>query len=87
MALALADPSAVESAVHAMAQGPRGSGLEAEGLLVQRMAGEGVEMIVGVVQDPQFGPLIACGSGCTAVELLKDVSVRLTPLKAQRLTR
>ncbi len=37
-------------------------------------------MIVGVVQDPQFGPVIACGAGGTAVELLRDVSVRLTPL-------
>src|SRR5215471_8778875 len=63
-----------------MAQRPRGSGMKAEGFLVQRMAGEGVEMIVGVVQDPQFGPVVACGAGGTAVELLKDVSVRLTPL-------
>lgn len=57
-----------------------GAGLEAEGFLVQRMAGESVEMIMGVVQDPQFGPVIACGAGGTAVELLKDISVRLTPL-------
>ena len=38
------------------------------------MAGESVEMIVGVVPDPQFDPVIACGAGGTAVELLKDVS-------------
>lgn len=80
VALALPDPSAVEAAARAMAARLRSSGLEAEGFLVQRMAGEGVEMIVGVVQDPQFGPVIACGAGGTAVELLKDVSVRLTPL-------
>jgi acyl-CoA synthetase (NDP forming) len=35
---------------------------------------------VGVVNDPQFGPTLACGAGGTQVELLKDVSVRLTPL-------
>lgn len=80
VALALPDPSAVEAAARAMAGRLRGAGLEAEGFLVQRMAGEGAEMIVGVVQDPQFGPVIACGAGGTAVELLKDVSVRLTPL-------
>ena len=37
-------------------------------------------MLVGVVNDPQFGPTIACGAGGTLVELLKDLSVRLSPL-------
>jgi len=48
--------------------------------LVQRMAPPGVEMLVGVVNDPQFGPTIACGAGGTLVEVLKDISVRLSPL-------
>ncbi|HEY0022220.1 MAG TPA: GNAT family N-acetyltransferase [Longimicrobium sp.] len=47
---------------------------------VQPMAPEGVEMIVGVVHDPRFGPVVACGAGGVVMELLKDVSVRLTPL-------
>jgi acetyl coenzyme A synthetase (ADP forming)-like protein len=50
------------------------------GFLIQRMAKSGVEMIVGVVHDPQFGPVVACGAGGVQVELLRDVSVRLTPL-------
>ena len=50
------------------------------GFVVQRMASRGVEMLVGVVHDPQFGPVVACGAGGVQVELLKDVSVRLTPL-------
>lgn len=37
-------------------------------------------MIVDVVHDPQFGPIVACGAGGTQVELLRDVSIRLTPL-------
>jgi acyl-CoA synthetase (NDP forming) len=53
------------------------------GFQVQRMAPPGVEMIVGVVHDRQFGPVLACGAGGVLVELLKDVSVRLTPLSAQ----
>ena len=35
---------------------------------------------MGVVDDRQFGPTVACGAGGTIVELRKDVSIRLTPL-------
>ena len=48
--------------------------------LVQKMVGGGVEMIVGIAHDPQFGPVVACGAGGVFVELMRDVSVRLTPL-------
>lgn len=48
--------------------------------LVQPMVPKGVEMLVGVVHDPLFGRVVACGAGGTNVELLKDVNVRLTPL-------
>jgi acetate---CoA ligase (ADP-forming) len=52
-----------------------------DGFLVQEMvAGEGAEMFVGVTHDPSFGPLLACGAGGTLVELIRDVSVRITPL-------
>jgi acyl-CoA synthetase (NDP forming) len=44
------------------------------------MVGGGVEMLVGVVHDASFGPVLACGAGGTAAELLKDVAVRITPL-------
>jgi acetyl coenzyme A synthetase (ADP forming)-like protein len=54
--------------------------LSPSGFVVQQMARRGVEMLVGVVHDPQFGPVVACGAGGVQVELLKDVSVRLTPL-------
>ncbi|HEU4934589.1 MAG TPA: GNAT family N-acetyltransferase [Pyrinomonadaceae bacterium] len=54
--------------------------LSPSGFVVQKMAKRGVEMLVGVVHDPQFGPVVACGAGGVQVELLKDVSVRLTPL-------
>jgi acyl-CoA synthetase (NDP forming) len=41
---------------------------------------EGVELLVGVVQDPSFGPVLACGAGGTSAEVLGDVAVRITPL-------
>ena len=56
------------------------SGHRLEGLIVQPMVAPGVELLVGVVHDESFGPVIACGAGGTSVELLRDVSVRITPL-------
>ena len=60
----------------------RAAGYELDGLLVQPMAPKGVELIVGVVHDQSFGPVIACGAGGTAAELAKDVAVRITPIGA-----
>ena len=40
----------------------------------------GVELLIGVVGDAVFGPVVACGAGGVQAELLKDVSVRLSPL-------
>lgn len=56
--------------------------LHPSGLLLQRMSPPGVELLVGVVHDAQFGPVLACGAGGTLVELMKDVAVALTPVNA-----
>lgn len=53
------------------------------GVEVQKMMPKGIEMIIGMIRDVQFGPLIACGLGGIYVNLLKDVSFRL----ARDLTR
>jgi acyl-CoA synthetase (NDP forming) len=67
---------AVEMAARIAAQGTT-----VEKFFVQQMVPSGgVEMLVGVVHDKLFGPVVACGAGGTAVEVLKDVKVRITPL-------
>jgi acyl-CoA synthetase (NDP forming) len=78
--LGLAGSEAVQAAAADMAAAVAAEGYEVDGFLVQRLVGEGVELLVGVVNDASFGPVIACGAGGTAVELLKDVAVRITPL-------
>jgi len=47
---------------------------------VQAMARPGVEVIIGVSQDPQFGPVLMFGLGGIWVEVLKDVAFRLIPI-------
>jgi acetyl coenzyme A synthetase (ADP forming)-like protein len=71
---------AVQRAAEEMAAAVAAAGHEVAGYLVQTMAPEGAELIVGVVGDPAFGPLIAVGAGGTAAELIRDIQVRLAPL-------
>jgi len=51
-----------------------------ENLLVDQMAEKGVEIIVGLVQDPTFGLSIMCGIGGVFTELYKDVTFRVVPI-------
>jgi acyl-CoA synthetase (NDP forming) len=53
---------------------------EMAGVTIQRMVKGGIEAIVGVAEDPSFGPLIMFGLGGIYAELLKDVAMRLHPL-------
>jgi len=76
----LRGPKEVAGAARAMDAALADAGLERSALLVQRMVEDGVELLVGVASDPVFGPVVACGAGGTAVELLGDVSVRVCPL-------
>lgn len=78
--LRLHDPETVQTAAQEMNERLSAQGHSPSGFVVQKMAKRGVEMLVGVVHDPQFGPVVACGAGGVQVELLKDVSVRLSPL-------
>ncbi|MCP4583160.1 MAG: hypothetical protein GY839_16250 [candidate division Zixibacteria bacterium] len=50
------------------------------GVILQEMVGEGVETIIGMNQDPSFGPLMMFGLGGIYVEIMKDVAFKIHPL-------
>ncbi len=51
-----------------------------DGVSVQRMAEPGIEVIMGMTMDPQFGPVLMFGLGGVLVEVLKDVAFRIVPI-------
>ena len=78
--LGLAGEDDVVRAARRMSRRLRAAGLHPDAFVVQREAAAGVEMLAGIAVDPLLGPLIACGAGGTAVEVLGDVAVGLAPL-------
>jgi 3-hydroxypropionyl-CoA synthetase (ADP-forming) len=52
-----------------------------DGVEVQEMVSRGVEIIIGLLDDPQFGPVIMLGLGGVLTEVLKDVSFRVLPIE------
>lgn len=74
--LDLADESALRAAFRDLSArlGPR--------VIVARMAPPGVETVLGVVADAQFGPLVMAGTGGVLIEVLKDVRFALAPFDA-----
>lgn len=78
--LGLATPADVEQAANEMTADYAAAGHAIEGFVIQPMVPSGLELLVGVVHDRLFGPVVACAIGGTTTELLKDVSVRITPL-------
>jgi 3-hydroxypropionyl-CoA synthetase (ADP-forming) len=53
---------------------------DVKGVLLEKMVPKGVEIIVGLQNDPQFGPVIMVGLGGIFTELFKDVSFRVLPI-------
>jgi acetate---CoA ligase (ADP-forming) len=51
-----------------------------DGVLIERMAGPGVEVIVGIIRDPAFGPVVMVGAGGVTTELFHDTTYRLAPV-------
>ena len=82
--LRLSGSTAVTRAAREMAAQLQEAGTPIEGFQVQPMLPSGTKLTLGAVGDPAFGPLVACGAGGVAVELLGDVQVRLAPARAAR---
>lgn len=79
----LSSSDAVESAYTRIMENVRTSKPNAQvtGVIVQKMAPPSTEVIVGSINDPQFGHTIVFGLGGVFVEILKDVAFRIAPLE------
>ncbi|MBI5749776.1 MAG: acetate--CoA ligase family protein, partial [Nitrospinae bacterium] len=51
-----------------------------DSFLLEELSPIGIEVIIGGIRDPQFGPVVMFGTGGISVELMQDVSYRLAPL-------
>ncbi|WP_336211384.1 acetate--CoA ligase family protein [Nonomuraea sp. LPB2021202275-12-8] len=70
----------VPDAAAEMATRLEAQGLAADGFLVEEQASPGVELIVGLVRDPGFGPVLLAGLGGVLAEVLRDTALRLCPV-------
>jgi acetyltransferase len=86
VSLGLADAEHVRREASAMLERVSAARPEArlDGFVLQPMISRpgAVELLVGLIDDPVFGPLIAFGHGGTAVEIIRDSSLELPPLNA-----
>ena len=55
-------------------------GVDVKGILLEKMVPKGIELIVGIQNDSQFGPVIMVGLGGIMTEVMKDVAFRLLPI-------
>ncbi len=76
----LKTPAEVEQAIAAMQAMPQIMAAHVDGYLLEEMAPPGQEMVIGGVNDPQFGPLVMVGLGGIFVEVLADVAFRICPI-------
>jgi len=83
--LHLADGESVRLAFEQIMKNARANAPAAkvDGVFVQRMLEPGLEVIVGVSNDPQFGPCILCGLGGVFVEVFKDTAMLPAPVSEQ----
>jgi acyl-CoA synthetase (NDP forming) len=80
--LGLADAAAVRAAADAVLAAAKAFDADAriDGVVVQKMAGGHVEFVIGLKNDPSFGPVLMAGLGGILVEVMKDVAFRRCPV-------
>ncbi|HXW28593.1 MAG TPA: acetate--CoA ligase family protein, partial [Xanthobacteraceae bacterium] len=80
--LNIADPAALRAAYDEIisALAVRAPRAKLDGVRLEPMAPAGIEIIVGVIRDALFGPVLMVGAGGVATELFKDVAYRLAPV-------
>jgi acetate---CoA ligase (ADP-forming) len=78
--LGLTDAGAVAATYDALVARTRELDGDVQGVLVQQMITDGAEMLVSGFRDPVFGPVVSCGAGGVATELIDDVSFACAPL-------
>lgn len=76
----LRSADAVAGELEAMARALEVRGIRATQWLVEEMAPPGVEVVIGGVVDPEFGPMVMAGLGGILVEVMGDVAFRICPI-------
>lgn len=90
--LGLRDPDAIGKAYEALIEraGRAAPDAAIDGVLVQKMQAVGRELAIGVVQDPDFGPMMMVGMGGIHIEVMRDVAIEPLPVRrpdAERMLR
>jgi acyl-CoA synthetase (NDP forming) len=80
--LNLESVATVEGAISALQEAAARAAARIEGFLLEEMASPGTEMVIGGVNDPNFGPMVMVGMGGIHIEVFKDVCYRLCPIDA-----
>jgi len=78
--LGVPDLAGVRAAIESIAAKPGVRAARVDGYLVERMCAPGIELVIGSMRDPQFGPMIMVGLGGVLVEVLRDVAFRICPI-------
>ncbi|MFC5721759.1 acetate--CoA ligase family protein [Streptomyces gamaensis] len=82
--IGLTSASQVRDSYRELTDIARCEGLPLDGVLVCQLVGHGVEMVVGIAQDPLFGPTVTVGLGGRLVEVLRDTAVGVPPFGEDR---